>query len=433
MATILDTELKKHIRDCYTRILQKELKVATGCTEPISIAYCASLAAKTLNATVQRIEVACSGNIIKNSNAVTIPNTGGLRGIKAAVLAGALYGDPAKELDILADITVEQAQKLVESLKTIPITVSLLRSHHPLHIVVTCYSGSDNASAEVRDSHTHIVAITRNESPVYSKRVQDELNHDAAEQDHSVMNILDILRYSREVDIVDIDDVVSKQISCNSAIAEAGLSGKWGSQVGRTLLEYGDCHDRAILSAKAAAGSDARMNGCPMPVVINSGSGNQGITASLPVIERARQLDASGEMLLRALALSNLLAIYQKTGIGRMSAYCGAVCAATGSAAGIAFLEGATDYVIEQTISNSISITGGVLCDGAKSSCAAKIAVAVNGALLGYDLAKKECSFLPGEGVVKRNVEETVSGIGRIASAGMQITDEVILDHILSE
>ncbi|NLO15007.1 MAG: serine dehydratase subunit alpha family protein [Clostridiales bacterium] len=428
-----DVKLSKTLRDQYTQILEDELKVATGCTEPIAIAYCAAVAANALNAPIRRILVACSGNVIKNTKAVTVPNTGGLRGIKAAALAGALYGDPEKELDVLADISPQETQTLKESLKTIQILVSHLRSGHPLHIIVTCYSAHEKASAEIRDTHTRVIAINRNDSPVHNGRVQTEHDHTVEKTDRSVLNIRDILSFARAVDLADIEKVLRKQIRYNTAISEAGLRDKWGSQVGRTLLETDGRCERTMLSAGAAAGSDARMNGCPMPVVINSGSGNQGMTASLPVIQRAFQLNSSEEMLLRALAISNLLAIHQKTGIGRMSAYCGAVCAATGSAAGIAFLEGASDRVIEQTVSNSISITGGMLCDGAKSSCAAKIVIAVDGALLAYDLARKECSFLAGEGVVKKNVEETVSGMGRIACEGMHKTDEVMLDHILGE
>lgn len=427
------SRMTQQIKDRYTDILRQELRVATGCTEPIAIAYCAAVAANALNAPIESILVACSGNVIKNTRAVTVPNTGGLRGIKAAALAGALFGDPEKELDVLADISSEQAQSLAERLKTIKILVSHLRSGHPLHIIVSCYSAYDNASAEIRDTHTHVIAIQRNESPVHNIYVQHKNSHNVEETDRSVLNIHDILSYARSVDLADIDKVLRKQIRYNMAISQAGLRDKWGSQVGRTLLEADGSHERIMLSACAAAGSDARMNGCPMPVVINSGSGNQGMTASLPVIQRAFQQKSSEEMLLRALAISNLLTIHLKTGIGRMSAYCGAVCAATGSAAGIAYLEGASDKVIEQTVSNSISITGGMLCDGAKSSCAAKIAIAVDGALLAYDLAKKECSFLAGEGIVKKNVEETISGMGRIAYEGMQKTDEVMLENILME
>ena len=433
MSTTQNGRLPQHTLDLYTKILKQELRVATGCTEPIAIAYCASLAADALHAPIDRIEVACSGNVIKNTQAVTVPNTGGLRGIGAAALAGALYGNPGKELDVLADITLEQAQTLKESLLSTEIIVSHLNSGHPLHILVTCFSGLDEASAEIRDTHTHVISILKNDVPVKSSIVRDDHDQGVAQPDRSALNVSDILRYAREVDLGSIRDVLSRQIICNTAIAEAGLRDTWGSQVGRMLLERNNGHARAALSAKAAAGSDARMNGCPMPVVINSGSGNQGMTASLPVIERALQLDASEDMLLRALAISNLLAIHQKTGIGRMSAYCGAVCAATGSAAGIAFLEGAADTVIGQTVSNSVSITGGMLCDGAKSSCAAKIVVAIDGALLGYDLAKNERSFLAGEGVVKENVEDTVSGVGRIARDGMQKTDEIMLEHILNE
>ena len=413
----------------YTQILQGELIAAMGCTEPIAIAYCAALATRALGQKPETISAWCSGNIIKNTKTVTVPNTGGLKGIKAAVLAGAFFGDADRVLETLAGVTAQQAADLAGLMDAMPVPVGLLNEGHVLHIRVSCGAGKDQAEAEITDAHTHIAAIRRNGETVYSATAP-EAKQEAAKAD--ALSLSRILAYARQVPLSMLKPVLQGQITHNPAIAQEGLNSPWGAQVGKTILEARGKSERAQLVARAAAGSDARMNGCPMPVVINSGSGNQGLTTSIPVITRAEQLGASEEEMLRALAVSNLVAIHQKTGIGRMSAYCGAVSAAIGAASGIAFLEGAGDEVIARTITNALMIASGMLCDGAKSSCAAKIAAALDSALLAYDMAVQERAFQPGEGLVKGDVEATITAVSRVAREGMRETDLEVL-HVMLE
>ena len=416
----------------YTEILKRELKVATGCTEPVAIAYCAALSSRALGKKPDRIEAFLSGNVIKNANAVTVPNTDGERGIRAALLAGALFGDADKELEALAGITAQQALSL-KQLGAFPVSVQRLDTAEALHIRVSCYAGDDRATAEITQTHTNVFSLDRNGVPLPVNSVSEFREKDGEETEPEELSIAGILKYAKEVDLSAVREVLSLQMACNTAISEEGLRHRWGSAVGQAVLSARGRDGRAMLVARAAAASDARMNGSPMPVVINSGSGNQGITASLPVIERARQIHASEEETLRALVVSNLVAIHQKTAIGRMSAFCGAVTAAAGSAAGIAFLEGASEEEIGETIANSLAISGGMICDGAKSSCAAKIAASLDSALMAYDLARQGRSFQQGEGIIKKNVEQTIAGIGRIGSAGMRKTDEDVLDLILED
>ncbi|MGI6694886.1 MAG: serine dehydratase subunit alpha family protein [Christensenellales bacterium] len=413
----------------YTQVLKGELIAAMGCTEPIAIAYCAALATRALGKKPETISVWCSGNVIKNSKTVTVPNTGGLKGIKAAALAGAFYGDAERALEVLAGVTDKQAADIARLMETMQVPIRLLNEGHALHIRISCAAGNDQAEAEILDTHTHIGAIRRNGETIYSAEPpQKETNQVRSD----ALCLTGILAYARQASIEVLRSVLSGQVTHNPAIAREGLNHPWGAQVGKTILETRGESERAQLVARAAAGSDARMNGCPMPVVINSGSGNQGLTVSIPVITRAQQLNAGEEKMLRALALSNLIAIHQKTGIGRMSAYCGAVSAAIGSACGIAFLEDVGDEVIARTITNALMIVSGMLCDGAKSSCAAKIAAALDSALLAYDMAKEERAFLPGEGLMKHDVEDTISAVSRVAREGMRETDLKVL-HVMLE
>lgn len=417
----------------YTAIVNRELRAAMGCTEPIAIAYCAALAVRALGCAPERCEAECSGNVIKNTNTVTVPNTGGMKGIRAAVLAGALFGDADRELEVLSGITPAQAEEIREKADRIQVSLKLLKSGHSLHIKVRCIAGENSAGAEIMDLHTGVTSITKNGEELYRQDESHPGENPPADQGAEGLNVQDILDYARQVDLSEIRGTLLLQAKYNSAIAQAGISGDWGSSVGKTLLQSRGDNDRTRIISGAVAGADARMNGCALPVIINSGSGNQGMTASLPVVERARQLGVSQDKMLRALAVSNLISIHQKTGIGRMSAYCGAVCAATGSAAGIAFLENAQDEVIRQTIVNSLAVTSGMLCDGAKSSCAGKIASALDGALLAYEMAKRDLGYLPGEGIVKENVESTIQGVGRIASQGMRETDIEVLNVMIQE
>ena len=409
----------------YTKILREELVPAMGCTEPIAIAYGAAYARKVLGKPAERYEVECSGNIIKNVKAVTVPQTGGLKGIEAAVLAGAIGGNADRELEVLSTVTEADLQEIRRGLEQRIVTVRPLDSSHTLHIIIHAHAGADSVCVEIIDTHSNVGRVVKN-GRVIHQRVEVAAQDDVSER--RALNVADILDYADQVDLELVRDVLERQISYNSAISQEGLSGKWGAAVGKTLLDTCGTGIRVRAEAAAAAGSDARMNGCAMPVVINSGSGNQGMTASLPVIEYARELGASHEKLLRALCVSNLMTIHQKTDIGRLSAFCGAVSAATGAAAAVAYMEGAGYAVIAQTIVNSLANVGGMVCDGAKSSCAAKIVSALESAFLGYELAKRGRGFFDGEGIVKDGVEATIASVGRMAGTGMRSTDKEILD-----
>ena len=412
----------------YTKFLHEELLPAMGCTEPIAIAYGAAYARKVLGKDAERYEVECSGNIIKNVKAVTVPQTGGLKGIETAVLAGAIGGDADKELEVLTTVTDEDIKAIKKGLEDKIVTVKLLDSVHSLHIIVHAFAGGDSVSVEIIDTHTNVGNVTKNGQLVH-ERAEVAVGDDTAER--RALNLADILSYGNQVNLDDVKDLLERQISYNTAISQEGLTGKWGAAVGKTLLENCGTSVRTRAKAAAAAGSDARMNGCAMPVVINSGSGNQGMTVSLPVVEYAKELGVSPEKLLRSLCVANLVAIHQKTDIGRLSAFCGAVSAATGAVAGIAYMEGASYDVIAQTIVNSIANVGGMVCDGAKSSCAGKIASALESAFLGYELAKQGRGFFDGEGIVKADVEATIASVGRMASAGMLGTDKEILNIMI--
>lgn len=427
MTVVVAKPLQKESLDSITRILAGELLTAMGCTEPIAIAYCGALAARALGKPAEGLSVRCSGNIIKNAKSVVVPNTLGLKGIQASAIAGVYYGDAEKGLEVLSAITPGQAGDIARKARRLQVPVSLLHSKHLLHIVVACSANGDWAEAEICGNHTHIAAIRRNGQTLYKGVEFSEQGSSQAE----ALTVRKILCYARQVSLEDIKPILIGQIKNNIAIAKEGLSGSWGAEIGKTVLAARGDSPRAKLVAWTAAGSDARMNGCAMPVTINSGSGNQGLTASIPVIIRAEQLLAGEEILLRALAVSNLIAIHQKEGIGRLSAYCGAVTAAIGSAAGIAFLEGADDGQIDQVISNGLMIASGMLCDGAKSSCAAKIVTSLDSALLAYDMTKSGRRFQPGEGLAKPGVERTISAVARVAREGMRETDVQVLNAML--
>lgn len=409
----------------YTKFLHEELMPAMGCTEPIAIAYGAAYARKILGKPAQRYEVECSGNIIKNVKAVTVPQTNGLKGIETAVLAGAIGGDADRELEVLTTVTQADIQEIKKGLEEKVVTVKPLDSVHSLHIIVHAFAGDDSVSVEIIDTHTNLGNVVKNGETLH-QREEVAAGDDVTER--RALNVADILAYGDQVDLETVRELLERQINYNTAISQEGLTGKWGAAVGKTLLENCGTNVRTRAKAAAAAGSDARMNGCAMPVVINSGSGNQGMTVSLPVIEYAKELGVSHEKLLRSLCVANLVAIHQKTDIGRLSAFCGAVSAATGAIAGIAYMEGASYDVIAQTIVNSIANVGGMVCDGAKSSCAAKIASSLESAFLGYEMAKEGRGFVDGEGIVKADVEATIASVGRMASVGMRGTDKEILN-----
>ncbi len=413
----------------FTRFLEEELVPAMGCTEPIAIAYGAAYARRLLGKTPTAYDVQCSGNIIKNAMAVTVPQTGGLVGIQAAVLSGAIGGDADRALEVLTTVTEEDLVQVRQAMEAGIVTVRPLDTTHTLHIIIRETAGDDWVSVEILDTHTGLGEVVKN-GEVLRQR-QETVQEDPYAQ-RRCLNLKDILAYADTVDLDDVKELLERQVAYNMAISQEGLSNPWGASVGQTLLRYTGEDLRTRMKAAAAAGSDARMNGCTLPVIINSGSGNQGITVSLPVAVYAEHIGASHEKMLRALCVANLLAIHQKTGIGRLSAFCGAVCAATGAVAGIAYLDGASYEVMSQAIVNSLGNVGGMVCDGAKSSCAAKIASSLESALLGYEMAKEQRGFTNGEGIVKADVEATIASVGRMAAAGMRSTDREILEIMVS-
>jgi len=415
----------------YVQTLREELVPAMGCTEPIALAYAAAKAREVLGCMPERVLIGASGSIIKNVKSVIVPNTDHLKGIPAAATAGIVAGKADKELECIAVVSKEEIAKMREFLDTVPISVEHVDTGFVFEIVVTVYSGESYAKVRIVNYHTNIVLIEKDGEVLHSIEVtgEDESGH----TDRSLLNIEDIVDFSNTVDIEDVREILARQIAYNTAISEEGLRGDYGANIGRVLLEtYGD----SILvraKAKAAAGSDARMNGCELPVIINSGSGNQGMTTSLPVIEYAKEIGASEEKLLRALTLSNLVTIHQKTYIGRLSAFCGAVSAGAGAGAGIAYLLDGSYDVIKHTIVNALGNVSGIVCDGAKASCAAKIASAVEAGILGYYMYKNGQQFYRDDGIVGHGVEATIQNVGRLGKLGMKHTNEEIIKIMVGE
>lgn len=405
----------------YLNILKEELVPAGGCTEPIAIAYTAATARKTLGAMPERMEVHASGNLIKNAMGVYIPNGGKLRGVNAAAVLGVVGGNPDKKLEVLLDMPEGVLEQATALLNEDFCTLHVLHDDAPLHLIVKLFCGQHTALVELKNSHTHIVRIEKDGALLF--RAEDEESTDDGMTDHTCLSVAGILDFAETCDLEDIRPILQRQIDCNLKIAEEGLTNDWGVNVGKLYSKHGK-----LLQAYAAAASDARMSGCTLPVVIVSGSGNQGATASLPVVIYAREHGIPRERMLRALALSNLLSVHIKSGIGRLSAYCGAVCAATGSGCALTYLAGGTLEQIEMTLTNTLATASGMVCDGAKPSCAAKIATCLESAIMAHDLAMEGKSFHGGEGIVKASVEDTVAAVGCVASQGMRQTDEVILD-----
>ncbi|SFQ45526.1 L-cysteine desulfidase [Lachnospiraceae bacterium XBB1006] len=415
----------------YLTILAEELKPAMGCTEPIALAYGAAKAREILGKTPDRVQVDASGSIIKNVKSVYVPNTGHLKGIPAAVAAGIIAGNAAKQLEVLADVTEDQINATKDYLAKTPITLNHIDNGLTFDIIITVFAGEESASVRIANYHTNIIHTEHNGEVLLDIPVKGETEQNLT--DRSLLNMHDIWEFVHTVDINDVKPLLDQQIQKNMAIAEEGLSGEYGSSIGKLLLEFDNVNVRTKARAFAAAGSDARMNGCELPVIINSGSGNQGITASVPVIVYAEDLDVSDDKLYRALTLSNLTTIHQKSYIGRLSAYCGAVSAAAGAGAGIAFLHDESEEIVSLTVANTIAIISGMVCDGAKASCAAKISEAVDTALLGYQMAKEGKSFSGGDGLVSGDVESTIKSIGRLAKQGMEKTNDEIIDIMISE
>lgn len=410
----------------YINVLKEELIPAMGCTEPIAIAYAGAIAREHLGCLPERVEIEVSGNIIKNVKSVIVPNTGGLRGIEVAAAAGIVAGDAAKELKVISEVSTEAVAVIHKFLESTPITVNFSDSKKIFDIMITVYGNGHSAYVRICEFHTNIVEIREDDKYVLQKdiAVEDSLGF----TDRGFMNVQEIIEFADTARIEDVKDILDLQIEYNVNISEEGLAGDYGANIGKVLLKtYGTDDVKIRAKAKAAAGSDARMNGCEMPVVINSGSGNQGITASIPVIEYAKELGVSDEKRYRALLVSNLITIHLKSGIGRLSAYCGAVSAGCASGAGIAYLYGGGVDEVSHTIVNSLAITSGIICDGAKASCAAKIATAIDAGILGYNMYKEGQQFYGGDGIVSKGVENTIKNVGQLAKEGMATTDQEIL------
>jgi L-cysteine desulfidase len=422
--------MDKVIYNNYIAILKDELIIAFGCTEPVAIAYASAKARSVLGSFPKKLELRCSGNMIKNVKSVLVPNSGGQKGIAIAAVLGAIGGDPDKKLEVLQNISPTQVEQAKQLISEGFCTYALETGVPTLYVAVTASDDCHSAKVIVANQHTQITEIRRDGVLCFDRKATPEDTEEYG--DKSLLTVKDIIDFANLVKIEDIRKPIANQIALNSAIAKEGLTNAYGAEVGQTLLKvYGDdVMTRA--KASAAAGSDARMSGCELPVVINSGSGNQGMTISLPVIEYAKALGVPDEMLYRALVLSNLISIHIKRYIGVLSAYCGAVNAACGCGAGITYLYGGGYAEISKTITNTLANVSGIVCDGAKPSCAAKIASAVDAAILAHYLGTYDNTFLSGDGLVKKDVEKTIESIGRMAKDGMKSTDLEILNIMIS-
>lgn len=471
------------VHDTCVRLLRRELVCALGCTEPIALAYAAALSARILGEPVWYARALCSGNIIKNVKSVAVPNAEGLRGVQAAATLGIVGGDAAARLEVLQTVTHEDVDRTRELLEAGFCDVELVEGVPNLFIRVEVTGSAHTASVTLRDRHTNVVQVLRDGEELARDQVEricpgvyappccdavptgaDEEGEEGAAPaggsavaagsrgadganeagenpgdaggdriDMDLVSVSSICAFARSTDLEQVRDVLERQIECNCAISEEGLANHWGSSIGRTILATRPVDVTTRMRARAAAGSDARMNGCSMPVVINSGSGNQGITASVPVVEYAQSVHASHDDLLRALCVSNLTALHLKRYIGSLSAFCGVVCAAAGAGAGVTFLAGGTDDQVGSTIVNTVANVGGIMCDGAKASCAAKIASSVDAAMLGHQMAMLNEDFSAGDGLVADDVETTIMSMGYVGRVGMRDTDVEILNIMIGK
>lgn len=412
----------------YVQILKEELVMAMGCTEPIAISYACAKATQVLDHLPDRIVVKASGSIIKNVKSVIVPHTNGLKGIEVAAAAGALYGDADAKLEVLSSATREQIEELPEYVQNTNITVQHIEQGHVFDLEIHVYYEQEHASVRIVDTHTNIVQIEKNWQVIF----EDKTTSLELKADHSALIMKQIWDFSQTVDIDDVKEILDRQITCNMAIANEGIHNSYGANIGHVILNMDSDCVKTKAKAYAAAGSDARMNGCELPVVINSGSGNQGITCCVPVVVYAKELDCTQEQLYCALVLSNLTAIYIKTGIGTLSAFCGAVSAGAAAGAGIAYLHNGTYKEIQHTIVNALAILSGTICDGAKASCAAKIASSIDAGIMGYYMYKNKQQFYAGDGIVAHSVDETIQNIGTLGSQGMLQTNDKIIEMMIS-
>ena len=412
----------------YVEILRRELIPAMGCTEPIAVAFCAAKAREILGEMPEKIRIQASGNIIKNVKSVIVPHTCGMRGLEAAAAVGVLYGKADACLEVISSVTAEEETALADKMNAFDITVTPLESEHLLDLIITVTNGDNSVSVRIEDKHTNITEIIDNGKCTY---FEGESCAEETGPDHSLLTVADIFDFANAVDIADVREVLERQIAYNTAISREGLTNNYGARIGQLLMKR-DNSIRTRAKAVAAAGSDARMSGCDMPVIINSGSGNQGMTASLPVIAYAEYYEKSHDELLRALTLSNLITLHLKRGIGRLSAYCGAVSAGAGAGAGIAYLITGDLRAINHTIVNALAISSGIVCDGAKASCAAKISMAVDAGIMGFEMHLDGCQFYGGDGLVSKGVENTIRNISELGNEGMKETDKKIIEIMTS-
>ncbi|MBO5362940.1 MAG: serine dehydratase subunit alpha family protein [Clostridia bacterium] len=418
--------LTKEDYKLYVRILKEELVPAMGCTEPISLAYAAAKARQILNDTPVSAKVEVSGNIVKNAKSVTVPHTGGMRGIKSAFIAGLVAGNADAELEVIAKVSKEQIAEMQRVKEVFPVEIVTPEDARIFDIGITLRSETHEAYVRISDTHTNVVCIKKDGETLF-----EVCPKELEKADKSTLTVENILEFADNVDVNEVQETLDRQISYNMAIAEEGLKNEYGANVGKVLLRAYQPDIKITAKAYAAAASDARMNGCELPVVINSGSGNQGITASVPVIVYARGLHISQERLYRALCVSNLITIHLKDGIGALSAYCGVVSAGAGAACGVAYLLGGGEREISHTLVNALAIDSGIICDGAKASCAAKIATAVESGLLGLNMYYNGNQFFAGDGIVKKGVENTIKSVSRLAHEGMRETDKEIIRIML--
>ena len=413
----------------YLNILNEELRPAMGCTEPIALAYAAARARKVLGCIPDKIRLFVSGNIIKNVKSVVVPNTGGLHGMAAALSAGIVAGDADKELEVISCVPVGKHAEIKAYMETVDLEIQPAYSDLVFDIDLFVYGGEDMVRLRIANHHTNVVLIQRNEEVLLESDVTASSEENLT--DKSCLNIADIVAFADCVDVEDIRPLIGRQVAFNMAIATEGINGNWGANIGKVMLNHQGCSAAKKASAYAAAGSDARMSGCEKPVIICSGSGNQGITASVPVVVFAKETGIPEEKMLRAVALSDLVTLYQKVGIGRLSAYCGAVSAGCGAGAAIAYLQGGDAHAVAHVVVNAVAILSGTICDGAKPSCAAKIAAAVDAGFLGYHMYLDGQQFYGGDGIVTKGVDKTVRNVGILAREGMRQTDRTILEIML--
>lgn len=419
--------IKSEKYKCYVELLKRELVPAMGCTEPIAIAYIASYANSLLAEPATQIDLHVSGNILKNVKSVIVPNTDKMKGIKAAVAAGIVCGDATKKLEVLANVNEQQKKAIHQYLEKQNIQVHLAQSDHIFDLVIVMRSKNNFVKVRIVDYHTNIVYVQKNEDVL----VEEDQSKTVAVNHELALRVDEIFAFVECLDISDVRDVLDRQIAYNMAIAEEGLKHSYGANIGQVLLRSYPDSIEVKAKAYAAAASDARMNGCELPVIIVSGSGNQGISASVPVIVYAKEKQYSDDMLYRSLALSNLITLHQKAGVGRLSAFCGVVSAGVASGAAIAYLENKSLRSVTHTIVNALAIVSGMVCDGAKASCAAKIQSAVDAGFLGFHMFQNNQEFKDGDGLVVKGVENTIQNICTLAKQGMKQTDEEIIKMMI--